>query len=78
MAEKIRQSYRHVDLVFGPHAPVSYTHLGGRGLPLGARQADDLQLSGGVTVEQVGQGSDGRAHIMDSVSYTHLVVQGSS
>ena len=39
--------------------------VGGRGLPLGARQADDLQLSGGVTVEQVGQGSDGRAHIMD-------------
>ena len=37
VAEKIKQSFRHVDLVFGPHAlwrfpefihtPVSYTHL---------------------------------------------------
>ena len=37
--------------------------VGGGALPLGPRQADDLQLPGGVVVEQVGQRGDGLPHV---------------
>ena len=51
--------------------------VGGGGLALGAGDADDLQLSRGVVIEQVGQRSDGQAHVRhQNAGQVHLGIGG--
>ncbi len=51
--------------------------VGGGGFALGARDADDLQLPRGVVIEQVGQGGDGRAHVIHrDAGKVHLRIGG--
>ena len=51
--------------------------VGGGGFALGARDADDLQLSRGVVIEQVGQGGDGCAHVIHrDAGQVHLRIGG--